>query len=190
MTRLVALFWLALLTGWSLPALAQGFGECRAGQLQCGTSNCCGAGESCSFDGHCIPLGGNYCGGGRSCPVGQLCMSGGLRCAPHGSTQCADGTVCTPGTVCAGAGRCKPKPGTQDIQRPVDRSDPGGCLPGRCPRAGWFLCEETESQCRPGFKCSSGRGCVPLKAVDCGYGRWCKPGQHCGNDGACLETAD
>lgn len=168
------------------PAVAQGLGNCRPGQHQCGASNCCSATDRCNFDGFCIPLGANYCGGGRSCPRGQLCMDGGLRCAPFGSVQCADGTVCTPGTVCGGAGRCVPKPGTQDLQRPDVGNDPGRCLPGRCPRAGWFLCDETDSQCRPGFKCSRGRGCVPAKAVDCGLGRWCKPGEICTEDGGCT----
>ncbi|WP_247748120.1 hypothetical protein [Ruegeria sp. R13_0] len=49
------------------------------------------------------------------------------------------------------------------------------------------MCEETGSQCRPGFKCSEHQGCVPIKAIDCGYGKWCKPGEQCLPEGGCEK---
>lgn len=176
------LFLLCLLLAWPAAAPAQ-VDACRPGEQQCRSGACCPLGQRCSTDGFCIPPGGEYCGGGRSCPAGQLCVPGSLRCAPQGSVRCGDGRVCTPGTVCTATG-CVPRPGTNELIRPQSPQGTGGCLPGGgCAEPGWFLCEETGSQCRPGFKCSAGRGCVPQKAVDCGSGRWCSPGEICSADG-------
>ncbi len=172
----------------SFPADAQGLrDDCAAGQRRCGTI-CCPASHRCSWDGHCIPPGGNYCGGGVSCPPGQICTGAGTSCAPHGSTRCRDGTICRPGTVCAINGGCTKPGGLQGLD--LTRPDPQtGCLPGGgCSEPGWFQCEETDSECRPGFKCSKGRGCVPVKAVDCGFGKWCRPGEQCVQGGGCTPT--
>ncbi|MEY8843418.1 scavenger receptor class F, member 2 [Cribrihabitans sp. XS_ASV171] len=151
------------------PGLAQigdriGIGpECPMGSTACGMRNCCPTGTRCTPDGSCVPLGGVYCGGGRSCAAGTVCANGGLRCvAPDRAEEMPDLT----------------------IRKGEDRA---GCLPGGgCARPGWFLCEETGSQCRPGWKCSTGQGCVPVKAVDCGMGSYCHPGERCLPEGGCA----
>lgn len=166
--------------------------DCPVGKLQCGIGNCCSRSQRCSWDGFCIPPGGSYCGGGRTCAAGQVCVNGGLRCAPKGSSVCSNGKVCLPGTVCGRDGSCIPRNAVPDLTLPgAGREGTGGCLPGGgCSSAGWFQCEETESQCRPGFKCSRGRGCVPVRAVDCGQGKWCKPGEICTAADGCAPDPD
>ena len=194
MLRFVFLCLVLLLGPTAQAQLTSPFGgsrsECPIGTQQCGFRNCCRAGTTCSWDGHCIPLGGTYCGGGRSCPVGQFCIDGGLRCSAHGSKQCGNGKVCPPGTVCTASGDCRRT--TDQEQLLVPGADPTtGCLlGGGCSNPGWFQCEETTSECRPGFKCSKGRGCVPVKAIDCGYGKWCKPGEQCLPEGGCEKLPD
>ena len=55
-----------LLMAAAVPAAWAGLDDtCPLGQRKCGFSTCCGAGERCSWDGHCIPHGYSYCGGGR-----------------------------------------------------------------------------------------------------------------------------
>ncbi len=170
--------------------------QCRAGQFQCG-SRCCSVGQRCSFDGYCIRAGGTYCGGGRSCGPFERCVAGGTRCAPKGANKCTSRLDCPGGSFCNGRGECEriaPEldPDSATRGRPTLCDDGNtcasgsSCLPGGgCSRPGWFLCEETGSQCRPGFKCSTHQGCVPIKAIDCGYGKWCKPGEQCLPDGGC-----
>lgn len=181
------------------PALAtfhDAQGQCRAGQFKCGTT-CCSGGQRCSFDGHCIPLGGTYCGGGRSCGPFERCVAGGARCAPAGVNKCTSRLDCPGDSFCNGRGECEritPDPGTAppticEDGRACARGS--SCLPGGgCSRPGWFLCEETGSQCRPGFKCSAHQGCVPIKAIDCGYGKWCKPGEQCLPEGGCEKLPE
>ncbi|WP_171209014.1 MULTISPECIES: scavenger receptor class F, member 2 [unclassified Ruegeria] len=172
--------------------------QCRAGQFQCGRS-CCSPGERCSFDGNCIPLGHTYCGGGRTCGPFERCLAGGARCAPAGANACNSRLDCPGGSTCNARGECERiRPEFDPTPAPRTRCDDGltcargsTCLPGGgCSRPGWFLCEETGSQCRPGFKCSAHQGCVPVKAVDCGYGKWCKPGEQCLPDGGCEKLPD
>lgn len=170
-------------------------GQCRAGQLQCGR-NCCPAGQRCSFDGRCIPPGHTYCGGGRTCGPFERCVAGGTRCAPAGADKCTSRLDC-PGGICNGRGECErstpdidPAPATTCADGRTCGSG-SSCLPGGgCSRPGWFLCEETGSQCRPGFKCSTHQGCVPIKAIDCGYGKWCKPGEQCLPEGGCEKLPE
>lgn len=170
--------------------------ECPAGTAQCGASNCCGLSQTCIWDGYCVPLGGTYCGGGRSCGPFEDCVAGGTRCAPKGAGKCQTGLTCGPGMTCSVSGDCVPlpKPELTLPQNPPckdGRVCPAGtqCLPGGgCSRVGWYLCEETGSQCRPGFKCSAERGCVPQLAVDCGRGAWCKPGETCLPEGGCTPS--
>lgn len=171
-------------------------GQCRAGQFKCG-STCCSGGQRCSFDGHCIPLGGTYCGGGRSCGPFERCVAGGLRCAPAGLNKCASRLDCPGDSFCNGRGECERSAPELDTTPPTTCADGrtcargSACLPGGgCSRPGWFLCEETGSQCRPGFKCSAHQGCVPIKAIDCGYGKWCKPGQQCLPEGGCEKLPE
>ncbi|MCE8532793.1 scavenger receptor class F, member 2 [Ruegeria pomeroyi] len=170
--------------------------DCPPGTLRCGATSCCSGAQTCSWDGYCIPLGATYCGGGRSCGPFEQCVAGGTRCAPKGDGSCQSGLTCGPGMTCTASGRCVPIT-TRELEIPINtpckdgRVCPAGtqCLPeGGCSRVGWFLCEETGSQCRPGFKCSAERGCVPLKAVDCGQGKWCKPGEICLPEGGCAPA--
>ncbi|MEX0318931.1 MAG: scavenger receptor class F, member 2 [Ruegeria sp.] len=184
---------LALVLGLLAPTAQADFHtECRAGTFQCGASSCCNLGQRCSWDGFCIPPGGTYCGGGRSCGPFEKCVAGGSRCDPiapnarPGSDpdKCFSNSDCPLGNRCDPTGTCVP---SREI-RCEGRVCPAGstCIPGGgCTRPGWFLCPETGSQCRPGFKCSRIRGCVPVKAVDCGKGRWCRPGEQCTDDGGC-----
>lgn len=188
-----------LLAATSGPAFAQLLdrpGQCRGGQFACG-SRCCSAGQRCSFDGYCIQPGGNYCGGGRSCSAFERCVAGGTRCAPIGANKCASRLDCPGDSFCNGRGECQKTAPEFDPSPPVTCEDGltcargSTCLPGGgCSRPGWFLCEETGSQCRPGFKCSAHQGCVPIKAIDCGYGKWCKPGEQCLPDGGCEKLPE
>ncbi len=181
------------------PALAtfhDAQGQCRAGQFKCGTT-CCSGGQRCSFDGHCIPLGGTYCGGGRSCGPFERCVAGGARCAPAGVNKCTSRLDCPGDSFCNGRGECERITPDPDTAPPTICEDGrtcargSSCLPGGgCSRPGWFLCEETGSQCRPGFKCSDHQGCVPIKAIDCGYGKWCKPGEQCLPEGGCEKLPE
>ena len=176
-------------------------GQCRAGQLQCGRG-CCPAGQRCSFDGRCIPPGHTYCGGGRTCGPFERCVAGGARCAPAGANKCTSRLDCPGGHICNGRRECEritPEfdPGTANRRLP-SVCDNGSvcaagssCLPGGgCTEPGWYLCEETGSQCRTGFKCSQHQGCVPIKAIDCGYGKWCKPGEQCLPGGGCEKLPE
>jgi len=171
--------------------------QCPAGQIQCGLRTCCQAGQRCSWDGYCIPLGGTYCGGGRSCGPFERCVARGIRCAPAGANRCTSSLDCTGSSFCNARGECESR--VPELKFPTEttckdggRCAPGSsCLPGGgCTRPNWYLCEETGSQCRQGFKCSRVQGCVPLKAVDCGYGKWCKPGEQCLPDGGCEKLPD
>ncbi|WP_246043938.1 scavenger receptor class F, member 2 [Ruegeria sediminis] len=195
--RFFLIFALLVLTGGS-PAAANFHNQCAPGLIQCGQTSCCSPAERCSFDGFCIPLGGTYCGGGRTCGPFEQCVAGGTRCAPAGPAKCTSGLTCPPGTTCTATGECVPQddPGPITIS-PTECLDgsicPSGstCLPdGGCTRPGWFPCPDTDSQCRPGFKCSQHQGCVPIKAVDCGYGRWCKPGEICLEEGTCGKAPE
>ncbi|WP_271948520.1 scavenger receptor class F, member 2 [Ruegeria faecimaris] len=189
---------LALVSG---PISAQLFDrndQCRAGQFACG-SRCCSGGQRCSFDNHCIPLGGTYCGGGRSCGPFERCVAGGLRCAPKGANACTTRLDCPGDSFCNARGECQRNtpefdPDSATSGSPITCDDGltcaagSSCLPGGgCAQPGWFLCEKTGSQCRPGFKCSNHQGCVPVKAIDCGYGKWCKPGEQCLPEGGCEK---
>ncbi len=188
-----------LLTVLSGPASAQfpdRYGQCRAGQFKCGSS-CCSGGQRCSFDGRCIPLGGTYCGGGRTCGPFERCVAGGTRCAPAGLNKCRSRLDCPGGSFCNARGECEKN--TPDILTLPPRTCDDGrtcasgtsCLPGGgCSRPGWYFCEKTGSQCRQGFKCSRNQGCVPVKAVDCGYGKWCKPGEQCLPEGGCEKLPE
>lgn len=193
-----------LLVPLSGPVFAQLFdrnGQCRPGQFQCGT-RCCSGGQRCSFDGHCIPLGGTYCGGGRTCGPFERCVAGGTRCAPAGANKCYSRLDCPGGTFCNARGECErtspefdPNTAIEGLPSLCDDGQScaagSSCLPGGgCSRPGWFLCEATNSQCRPGFKCSQHQGCVPVKAVDCGYGKWCKPGEQCLPEGGCEKLSE
>ncbi|WP_299947142.1 scavenger receptor class F, member 2 [uncultured Ruegeria sp.] len=171
-------------------------GQCRPGQLQCGRG-CCPAGQRCSFDGRCIPPGHTYCGGGRTCGPFERCVAGGTRCAPAGLNKCTSRLDCPGDSFCNGRGECERNspdfnPGPAVTCKDGLTCGPGSsCLPGGgCSRPGWFLCEETGSQCRPGFKCSAHQGCVPVKAIDCGYGKWCKPGEQCLPEGGCANLPE
>ncbi|MFC3614674.1 scavenger receptor class F, member 2 [Lutimaribacter marinistellae] len=164
-------FRIVLVFAWLLaaPGFAQfneriGIGpDCPAGTTICNMQTCCPTGTRCAPDGSCVPLGGVYCGGGLSCPAGTVCANGGLRCVPRGQSDSL------------------PDLGIRE------NDDRVGCLPGGgCARPGWFLCEETDSQCRPGWKCSAVQGCVPIKAVDCGMGKYCHPGEQCLPEGGCA----
>ncbi|MBO9411614.1 MULTISPECIES: scavenger receptor class F, member 2 [unclassified Ruegeria] len=168
--------------------------QCRAGQLRCGR-NCCPVGQRCSFDGNCIPPGGTYCGGGFSCGPFERCV-GNRRCAPKGENKCRSSLDCPSGTSCNGRGECEaiqleftlPRPKCDDGRTCASGTS---CLPGGgCTRPGWFLCEETGSQCRQGFKCSANQGCVPVKAVDCGNAKWCRPGERCLPEGGCEKLPE
>ncbi|WP_254435585.1 scavenger receptor class F, member 2 [Ruegeria arenilitoris] len=194
---LITLF--ALLPGGSE---AQSFlnnqGQCRGGQFQCGLK-CCSVGQRCSYDGFCIQAGGTYCGGGRSCGPFEKCVAGGTRCAPAGANKCASRLDCPSGSFCNARGECeRSSPDFDPSPQPATPCDDGRtcaagstCLPGGgCTRPGWYLCEETGSQCRAGFKCSANQGCVPRKAVDCGYGKWCRPGEQCLPEGGCEKLPD
>ncbi|KUJ78252.1 scavenger receptor class F, member 2 [Ruegeria profundi] len=197
-------FVFALLGTLGGPAFAQLFerdGQCRPGQTKCGF-RCCSGAQRCSFDGHCIPLGGTYCGGGRSCGPFERCVAGGTRCAPAGPNKCTSRVDCPGGTFCNARGECEPTTPGADPNAPTDGllkvcddglvcGDGSSCLPGGgCSRPGWFVCEETGSQCRPGFKCSEHQGCVPMNAIDCGYAKWCKPGEQCLPDGGCEKLPE
>jgi hypothetical protein len=182
--------YLILLTGFVTMSSAQGLKQCPAGTQSCGTQNCCPYSQICSPDGYCYQQGQTYCGNGRICPRGQLCANNGLACAPLGSTACGPGVTCLPGTLCVSPGLCGSADGSDSLLHPNDPlndncQDGDGCL-----TPGWFRCEETGSQCRPGFKCSKIRGCVPLKAVDCGKARWCHPGEMCQKDGGCAPSSE
>ncbi len=203
MHMLIALRYLLLLLLFNVfgsgPAMAtfhDKHGQCRAGQFQCG-STCCSGGQRCSFDGHCIRAGGTYCGGGRSCGPFERCVAGGTRCAPAEANKCTSRLDCPSNSFCNGRGECERitpefNPGLPSACDDGNVCSAGSsCLPaGGCSRPGWFLCEKTGSQCRPGFKCSRNQGCVPVRAIDCGYGKWCKPGEQCLPKGGCEKLPE
>lgn len=169
---------------------AQALERCPAGTRACGVVNCCAHSQICSADGHCYRQGLTYCGNGNTCPQGQLCTDNGLTCAPAGSTSCGPGVTCAPGTVCRSPGVCAGADANVPFI-PPERLPATDCPEGQdCLRPGWFRCEDTGSQCRPGFKCSRIRGCVPVGAVDCGEARWCRPGEICRQDGGCAPAAE